>query len=53
MCKAEKPVRQVLRQGITFKDLDTHEVPDIYSIKHHNKNDPALTSDVIVAHRAV
>lgn len=53
MCKAEKPVRQVLQQGIIFKDLDTHKVPDIYSIKHHNKNGSALTSDVIVAHRAV
>lgn len=53
MCKAEEPVRQVLRQNIIFKDLDTHEVLDIYSINHHNKNYSLLTSDVIVAHRAV
>lgn len=42
----------MLRQGIIFKDFDTHEVLDIYSINHHNKNDSVLAPDVIVAHRA-
>lgn len=42
----------MLRQGIIFKDFDTHGVLDIYSINDHNKKDSVLAPDVIVAHRA-